>query len=81
MLTSMQFLLRHFLVVSILLLMTSTAIRAQTYLLLDRKWHKPAIESDTVTRANLSDGLFPIYRQDIVWTPPKFAQLGLEKNL
>jgi hypothetical protein len=45
--------------------MTSTAIRAQTYLLLDRKWHKPAIESDTVTRANLSDGLFPIYRQDI----------------
>lgn len=45
--------------------MASKDSKAQTYLLLDRKWNKPAIESDTVTRTNLSDGFFPIYKQDI----------------
>ncbi len=38
---------------------------AQTFLLLDRRWYKPALETDTVTRENLSDGLFPIYRSDL----------------
>lgn len=43
----------------------SNSIKSQTYLLLDRRWYKPAIEIDTVTRENLSNGLFPIHKQDL----------------
>ena len=38
---------------------------AQTYALLDRRWHKEAILTDTITRQNLTDGWFPVYKNDI----------------
>lgn len=41
------------------------SVKAQTYLLLDRRWYKPAIEVDSVTRENLSNGLFPVYKEDL----------------
>lgn len=49
----------------LLLISMTSSVYGQRFLLLDRKWHKPAIEADTVTRDDLSDGLFPIYRQDL----------------
>lgn len=38
---------------------------AQNFLLLDRKWSRDAIVVDTVTRQNLSDGWYPIYRESL----------------
>lgn len=38
---------------------------AQTYALLDRRWYKPAIFTDSITRENLSEGLYPIYISDL----------------
>lgn len=39
--------------------------KSQTYPLLDRRWYKPAILVDSVTRTNLSDGLYPIYKTEL----------------
>jgi hypothetical protein len=38
---------------------------AQTFLLLDRKWSKKAVLVDSVTRENLSQGWYPIYKEDL----------------
>ena len=38
---------------------------AQAYLLLDRRWYKPALLTNSVTRANLSDGWYPIFKNDL----------------
>lgn len=43
----------------------STSSNCQTYAMLDRRWYKPAILSDSVTRNNLSEGLFPIYKVEL----------------
>lgn len=51
--------------VTICLLSASIITSAQTYLLLDRHWKKPAILSDTVTKADLAAGLLPIYKADL----------------
>lgn len=40
-------------------------INAQSYLLLDRRWDKEAILTDSVTRQNLSDGWYPIYKEEL----------------
>lgn len=37
----------------------------QTYALLDRRWLKPVILTDTIQKADLNQGLFPIYKTDI----------------
>lgn len=37
----------------------------QTYALLDRRWIKPVILTDTIQKADLNQGLFPIYKSDI----------------
>lgn len=39
--------------------------QSHAYLLLDRRWLKPAVETDTVTATNLSTGFFPIYTKDL----------------
>jgi len=39
--------------------------KAQTYILFDRRWYKPAVLTDSVTRMNLSDGWFPIYKNEL----------------
>ena len=62
--TKKNILLKSFLFF-VVCLTVSNSCRAQNYLLLDRRWYKPAIEADTVTRENLSDGLFPIDKRDI----------------
>ena len=52
-------------IITIALLFSTYAGIAQKYALLDRRWYRPAILSDTVTRQNLSDGWFPIYKTDL----------------
>ena len=42
-----------------------TNINAQSYLLLDRHWDKSAILTDSVTRQNLSDGWYPMYKDEL----------------
>ena len=52
----------------ILILVLQTIIctaNAQNFLLLDRKWNKKAILTDSVTRENLSQGWYPIYREEL----------------
>jgi hypothetical protein len=39
--------------------------KAQTFLLLDRRWDKEAVFTDSVTRQILSDGWYPIYQEDL----------------
>jgi len=41
------------------------SVNAQKYLLLDRHWEKPAFVSDSITKADLSIGLLPIYKDDL----------------
>jgi hypothetical protein len=41
------------------------SINAQKFLLLERRWSKDGILTDSVTRQNLSDGWFPVYRADL----------------
>jgi hypothetical protein len=41
-------------------LLLSSIAKSQTYILLDRRWYKPAILVDSVTRTNLSDGWYPV---------------------
>ena len=50
---------------TICLVLTYIPSKAQTYLLLDRRWYNPAITTDTVTRSQLSDGWFPIYKSEL----------------
>jgi len=42
-----------------------TTAKGQKFLLLDRKLQNISKAVDTVTRQNLSDGLFPIFRNDL----------------
>ena len=59
-------------------LVSGLYLQSQTFLLLDRRWYKPAIESDTVTHIHLSDGLFPIYKSDLdslIFLTSKFKNL------
>lgn len=37
----------------------------QTFALLDRRWIKPVILTDSIQKADLNQGLFPIYKADI----------------
>jgi len=46
-------------------LFISLTVKSQTFLLLDRRWYKPAVVADSVTRQNLSDGWYPIYKSDL----------------
>ena len=48
----------------ILLTFESTTY-AQTFILLDRHWGKKAILTDSVTRENLSNGWYPIYKDEL----------------
>lgn len=41
------------------------SVTGQTYALLDRRWIKPVILTDTIQKADLNQGLFPIYKNDI----------------
>jgi hypothetical protein len=41
------------------------SVNAQKYLLMDRHWGKPALLSDSITKADLSIGLLPIYKNDL----------------
>jgi hypothetical protein len=38
---------------------------SQTFALLDRRWEKPVIISDTITKEYLNQGLYPIYKEDL----------------
>jgi len=49
----------------IITLLTITPAKSQKILLLDRKLQHLAKAVDTVTRQDLSDGLFPIFLQDL----------------
>ena len=40
-------------------------VKAQTFLLLDRRWYKAAVFTDSVTHQNLSDGWYPIYHEEL----------------
>ncbi|MFN0081996.1 MAG: hypothetical protein ACKVOM_05710 [Ferruginibacter sp.] len=40
-------------------------IKSQDFLLMDRRWYKPAVSTDTVTKNNLSEGFYPIYVGDL----------------
>jgi hypothetical protein len=51
--------------VVVLLLGAIQSVQAQNFVLLDRRWTKPVILTDSVTRANLSDGWYPIYRSEL----------------
>jgi hypothetical protein len=48
-----------------ILIIFANSVNAQKYLLLDRHWDKPAILSDSITKAHLSIGLLPIYKNDL----------------
>jgi hypothetical protein len=50
---------------TIFILPIATSCFSQTYALLDRRWYKEVVLTDTITRQNLSDGWFPVYKQDI----------------
>ncbi len=47
------------------LLCAYSFVNAQRFLLLDRRWDKQAVLTDSVTRQNLSDGWYPIYKEDL----------------
>ena len=47
------------------LILSSHFCKAQTYLLLDRRWYEPAVITDSVTRGQLSEGWFPIYKTEL----------------
>jgi hypothetical protein len=42
-----------------------TTLKSQTFLLLDRRWNKDAVFTDSVTRQNLSDGWYPIFQDEL----------------
>src|SRR5689334_3033882 len=41
------------------------SVKAQTFILLDRRWSKEATLTDSVTHQNLSDGWYPIYKEEL----------------
>jgi hypothetical protein len=38
---------------------------SQDYLLLDRNWKKPATPSNTITKDDINNGRYPIYKEDL----------------
>ena len=52
-------------VIIFILVGINQTVKSQAFLLLDRRWYNPAENTDSVTRQNLSDGLFPIYKQEL----------------
>lgn len=49
----------------IIFIIIANQAAAQTYALLDRRWYKDAIFTDTITKADLTDGWFPIYTSEL----------------
>lgn len=57
--------MRKIILIVITFIATNNFCDAQTYILLDRTWQKPAILTDTITKEHLNKGLYPIYKSDI----------------
>ena len=49
----------------IALLDFSSIVKSQTFVMLDRHWVKEALLTDSVTREDLSDGWYPVYKTEL----------------
>ena len=57
--------MKKYIVFIFILMIIQFQADAQTFLLIDRRWYQPAIQTDTVSREQLTEGWFPIYKTDL----------------
>jgi hypothetical protein len=57
--------MRKFILLLCILQALCLSSKTQTFLLLDRRWSKEAFLTDSVTRQDLSNGWYPIYKEEL----------------